>query len=83
MLAHKKIPSCKPLQATLKPKLAREYFFLQPKKNFKIFFLLLLKKLKHPIHKPTIQTTDTYRHDNRTTEIEAHAHNRVGGSARY
>lgn len=29
-----KIHSCKPLQATLTPMLAREYFFLQPKKNF-------------------------------------------------
>ena len=54
-----------------------------PKKNFKIFFSLLSKKLKHPTHKPTIQTADTYGHDNWTTEKEAHAHNRVGGSARY
>lgn len=46
------------------------------KKNFKIFFSLLLKKLKHPTHKPKMQTADTYRHDNRTTEKEeAHAHN--------
>jgi hypothetical protein len=42
-----------------------------PQKNFKIFFSLLLKKLKHPTHKQT----DTYRHDNWTTEKEAHAHN--------
>lgn len=47
-----------------------------PKKNFKIFFSLLLKKLKHPTHKPTMQTTATYGHDNWTTEKEAHAHNK-------
>jgi len=48
----------------------------QPKKNFKIFFPLLVKKLKHPTHKPTMQTADTYGHDNWTTEKEAHAHNK-------
>lgn len=47
-----------------------------PNKNFKIFFPLLSKKLKHPTHKPTIQTADTYGHDNWTTEKEAHAHNK-------
>jgi hypothetical protein len=48
----------------------------QPKKNFKIFFPTLQKKLKHPTPKPTMQTADTYRHDNWTTEKEAHAHNK-------
>ena len=47
-----------------------------PKKNFKIFFPLLLKKLKHPPHKPIMQTADTYIDDNWTTEKEAHAHNK-------
>ena len=46
-----------------------------PKKNFKIFFPLLLKKLIHPTLKPTMQTVGTYGHDNWTTEKEAHAHN--------
>ena len=43
MPTHKKIHSYKPLQATLKPKLAREYFFLPPKKNFFPPFLFLIK----------------------------------------
>jgi len=47
-----------------------------PKKNFKIFFSTLQKKLKHLTLKPTMQTADTNRHDNRTTEKEAHAHNK-------
>jgi len=37
---------------------------------------LLSKKLKQPTHKPTIETADTYGHDNQTTEKEAHAHNK-------
>jgi len=47
-----------------------------PKKNFKIFFSTLQKKLKQPTHKPTMRTADTYEHDNWTTEKEAHAHNK-------
>lgn len=50
--------------------------FSRPKKNFKIFFSLLFKKLKHTTHKPTMQTADTYRHDNWTIEKEAQAHNK-------
>jgi hypothetical protein len=42
-----------------------------PKKNFKVFFPLLLKILKHPTHMPTV---DKNRYDNRWTE--AHAHNK-------
>jgi hypothetical protein len=40
----------------------------QPKKNFKILFSLLFKKLKHPTHKPIMQTVDTFGHDKRKTE---------------
>jgi len=47
MATHKKIHSCKPLNAMLKPKLAREYFFLQPKKNFFPPFLFLIKLFRH------------------------------------
>lgn len=44
------------------------------KKNFKIFFPTLHKKIKTPDTQAlTIQTADTYRHDNWTTEKEAHA----------
>ena len=44
---HKKIHSCKPLKATLKPKLAREYFFLPPKKNFFLpYFFLFFFSLR-------------------------------------
>lgn len=51
-----------------------------PMKNFKIFFPNAAKKIKTPDTQPlTIQTADTYRYDNWTTEKEAHAHNRVGG----
>ena len=49
MPALKKIHSCKPHNATLKPKLAREYFFLPPKKNFFLPFLFLIK-LFFPTH---------------------------------
>jgi hypothetical protein len=46
-----------------------------PKKNFKIFFHALLKKIKTPNTQAlTMQTADKYRHDNWTTE--AHAHNK-------
>lgn len=34
---HKKLHSCKPLKPTLKPKLAREYFFLLPEKEFNFY----------------------------------------------
>lgn len=43
MSTHKKIHSCEPHNATLKPKLAREYFFLPPKKNFFPPILFLIK----------------------------------------
>jgi len=43
MATHKKIHSCKPLKPMLQPKLAREYFFLPPKKNFFPPFLFLIK----------------------------------------
>ena len=47
MPTHKKIHSCKPHKITLKPMLAREYFFLHPKKKtFPPF--LFLKKLFFP-----------------------------------
>ncbi|MBV6478272.1 MAG: hypothetical protein HGGPFJEG_01022 [Ignavibacteria bacterium] len=39
---------------------------------------LALKKIKTPdTQAMTMQTVNTYRHDNRTTEKEAHAHNKV------
>lgn len=60
----------------LKLSLQESIFFSIPMKNFKIFFPLLLKKLEHPTHNPTMQTADTYGHDNWTTEKEAHAHNK-------
>ena len=47
MPTHKKIHSCKPHKATLKPKLAREYFFLPPKKKFFLPFLFLIKLFPH------------------------------------
>ena len=55
MPTHKKIHSCKPHKATLKPKLAREYFF-PPEKNYFLKFPSLLKILKpqpHSRHKQT------------------------------
>ena len=63
-------------QASTQTKACKRVCLPLPKKNFKIFFPLLLKKLKHPTHKPTMQTADTYRHDNWSTEKEAHAHNK-------
>lgn len=48
-----------------------------PGQNFKIFFSLLLKKLKHPTPKPTMQAADTYEQEDWTIEKEAHAHNKV------
>ena len=53
----------------------KRVFFSPPKKKFKLFFPSLLKKLKHPTPKPTMQPADTYQRDNWTTEREAHAHN--------
>lgn len=47
MATHKKIHSSKPHKATLKPKLAREYFFLPPKKNFFPPLLFLIKLFRH------------------------------------
>lgn len=47
MPTHKKIHSCKPHKATLKSKLAREYFFLSPKKNFFPPFLFLRNLFSH------------------------------------
>lgn len=38
---HKKTHSCKPLEPTLEPKLAREYFFLHPEKEFNYFSPIL------------------------------------------
>ncbi|MCC6721994.1 MAG: hypothetical protein IT243_07305 [Bacteroidia bacterium] len=63
-------------QAQAQTKACKRVCLPPPKKNFKIFFPLLLKKVKHPTHKPTMQTADTYGHDNWTTEKEAHAHNK-------
>jgi DNA mismatch endonuclease Vsr len=51
--------------------------FSTTQEEFQNIFPLLLKKLKHPTHKPTVQTADTYGHNNWTTEKEAHAHNMV------
>ena len=56
MLTHKKIHSCKPHKAMLKPQLAREYFFLPPKKNFFPPFLFLIKSFS-PTHGLTANPT--------------------------
>lgn len=66
---------CKPHKATHRPKLAKECA-CPTQKEFQNIFSLALKKLKHPTHKPTMQTAYTYSHDNWTTEKEAHAHNK-------
>lgn len=58
-----------------RPKLAKECA-CPTQTEFQNIFSLLSKKLKHPTLKPTMQTADTYRHDNWTTEKEAHAHNK-------
>lgn len=39
------------------------------------YFPLLLKKIKHSTHKPTMQNPDAYRPDNWTTHKEEHAYN--------
>jgi len=47
-----------------------------PQERISKYFFPCFKKLKHSPHKPTMQTANTYRHDNLTTEKEAHAHNK-------
>ena len=43
MQTHKKIHSCNSHKPTLQPKIAREYFFLPPKKNYFPTLLFLIK----------------------------------------
>ena len=64
MPTHKKIHSCKPLQATLKPKLAREYFFLPHKKKFCQRFFKK-RNLFFPTHGFTANTTSSASNVNR------------------
>jgi len=96
MPTHKKIHSCKPHKPTLEPKLAREYFFLQPKKK-KFPSLLFLKKLFSQRTGFVPNRTDIASNVNRfvgqvCADIgqtlfhcgkSGDTHNRVGGSARY
>ncbi len=55
MPPHKKIHSCKPHKATLRPKLAREYFFLPPKEEFfpPLFFLFFFRHRTGIVHNRT------------------------------
>ncbi len=58
-----------------RPKLAKERAF-PTQKEFQNIFSLALKKIKTPDTQAlTMQAPTTYRHDNWTTEKEAHAHN--------
>jgi hypothetical protein len=72
---HKKTHSCKPLQTNAETKACKRVFFSPAGEEFQNIFSNASKKLKHPTRKLTMQTADTYGHDNWTTETEAHAHN--------